>query len=288
MVVLTGLAVLLPWLLIALVVAWFVRRWLGRRSGRGSANPAAAADQSRTLTGVLAGPSPAAYAITENGNVRPQPMRRRTISATSRISDTERVRQGKVDDDEESPVNVRTTPLVKKAIHHAGRCRGVSEDETAPSWCPGEQTRRSGGRPDPRRRVDDPAQTEQAESSPEQDDAVVELATLPTIWPMATTAMAFGSRARVMMPAVGEIVVSTACMTTSEASILEGEGQHSRSTPKARSRIMTTRTMAASSMDGPSIPGLSSATMGVAATMMKTMTGTLATGGGSSRAGSRP
>ncbi|GAA6527851.1 DUF4349 domain-containing protein [Intrasporangium sp. DVR] len=30
-VVVTGLAVLLPWLLIALVVAWFVRRWLRRR-----------------------------------------------------------------------------------------------------------------------------------------------------------------------------------------------------------------------------------------------------------------
>ena len=44
MVVLTGFAVLLPWLLIALVVAWFVRRWLGRRSNRGSANPAATTD----------------------------------------------------------------------------------------------------------------------------------------------------------------------------------------------------------------------------------------------------
>jgi hypothetical protein len=44
MVVLTGFAVLLPWLLIALVVAWFVRRWLGRRSSRGSANPAATTD----------------------------------------------------------------------------------------------------------------------------------------------------------------------------------------------------------------------------------------------------
>jgi hypothetical protein len=44
MVVLTGLAVLLPWLLIALVVAWFVRRWLVRRSSRGPATPAATAD----------------------------------------------------------------------------------------------------------------------------------------------------------------------------------------------------------------------------------------------------
>jgi len=32
MVVVTGLAVLLPWLLLALVVAWFVRRWLRHRS----------------------------------------------------------------------------------------------------------------------------------------------------------------------------------------------------------------------------------------------------------------
>lgn len=32
MVVVTGLAVLLPWLLLALVVAWFVRRWLRRRN----------------------------------------------------------------------------------------------------------------------------------------------------------------------------------------------------------------------------------------------------------------
>jgi hypothetical protein len=44
MVVLTGLAVLLPWLLIALVVAWFVRRWLSRRSSRGPATPTATTD----------------------------------------------------------------------------------------------------------------------------------------------------------------------------------------------------------------------------------------------------
>ncbi len=42
-VVLTGLAVLLPWLLIALVVAWFIRRWIGRR-GRGPATPATTTD----------------------------------------------------------------------------------------------------------------------------------------------------------------------------------------------------------------------------------------------------
>jgi hypothetical protein len=33
MVVVTGLAVLLPWLVIALVIAWLVRRWLRRRGG---------------------------------------------------------------------------------------------------------------------------------------------------------------------------------------------------------------------------------------------------------------
>ena len=42
-VVLTGLAVLLPWLLIALVVAWFIRRWIGRR-GRGPATAASTTD----------------------------------------------------------------------------------------------------------------------------------------------------------------------------------------------------------------------------------------------------
>ena len=42
-VVLTGLAVLLPWLLIALVVAWFIRRWIGRR-GRGPATAATPTD----------------------------------------------------------------------------------------------------------------------------------------------------------------------------------------------------------------------------------------------------
>ena len=41
MVVVTGLAVLLPWLLLALVIAWFVRRWLRHRNG--SAGPAASA-----------------------------------------------------------------------------------------------------------------------------------------------------------------------------------------------------------------------------------------------------
>ena len=43
-VVLTGLAVLLPWLLIALVVAWFVRRWLGRRGSRGRVTPTTTTD----------------------------------------------------------------------------------------------------------------------------------------------------------------------------------------------------------------------------------------------------
>ncbi|WP_353508889.1 DUF4349 domain-containing protein [Intrasporangium sp.] len=43
-VVLTGLAVLLPWLLIALVVAWFIRRWLGRRGSRGGVTPTTTTD----------------------------------------------------------------------------------------------------------------------------------------------------------------------------------------------------------------------------------------------------
>ena len=116
------------------------------------------------------------------------------------------------------PVNVRTTPLVKRRSTTLDGAVGSPRMGDSTIMVP-QASRPAAAAATPIRAVASTIWPRPSRPSRRRSRMmpVVELATLPTVWPMATTAMAhFGSRANVMRPAVSEIVVSTNCMTRGE------------------------------------------------------------------------